>query len=91
MAGTNIEVNGFGSLLVVPAHTASDSAPLQKAAAVLFIVRRLDWPWRLLRVIHLLPSPLLDWIYDQIARHRYLLSGRPGACPLPTAPGRDIR
>ncbi len=89
VAGGTVDVGAFGTLLVVPAGLPKDVAPLQKGAAVLFIIRRLDWPWRLLAVIDFLPSPLLDWTYDQVARHRFLLSGGSEACALPTQTERD--
>ncbi len=86
VAGTTAEVDGLGSLLVAPADSGPHDEPLQKAAAILFIVRRLDWPWRLLGVARFLPSSMLNWIYDQIARHRHLLSGGSGACMVPAPP-----
>lgn len=80
---------GFGSLLVVPGSAAEGSAPLQKGAAVLFIIRRLGWPWRLLSLFRFVPLQALDWGYDRIARNRYLLSGGSASCPVPTGAGLD--
>lgn len=74
-----------GSLLVVPGGDPGSVAPLQKSTAVLFIVRHLEWPWPLLSGLGFLPKQLLDRAYDQVARHRYMLSGRSEACTLPTA------
>ena len=81
--GVAIDTGTFGSLLVVPSGNVTDCAPLQKAAAVLFIIRRLDWPWRLASVARLLPLSLLDWAYDQVARNRYLLARGDQACDVP--------
>ncbi len=81
--GSAIDTGTFGSLLVVPSGNVTDRAPLQKAAAVLFIIRRLDWPWRLASVARVLPLRLLDWAYDQVARNRYLLTKDDQACDVP--------
>ena len=77
------------SLLVVPAASAERLAVLQKSAAVLFIVRHMDWPWRLLAIAALLPDRLLDWAYDVVARHRHLLGEKALSCPLPTTDSRE--
>ena len=74
-----------GSLLVVPSGDPGPAAPLQKSAAALFIVRRLKWPWPLVAGLGFLPKRLLDWAYDQVARHRYMLSGSGDACAVPVA------
>lgn len=77
------------SLLVVPAASSEDPAVLQKSAAVLFIVRHMDWPWRLLSIAGLLPGRLLDWAYDVVARHRHLLGREVLSCSLPAMNSRE--
>lgn len=37
----------------------------------------------LFRLLHLIPSPLRDWLYRRIARNRYRLFGRGDMCALP--------
>jgi predicted DCC family thiol-disulfide oxidoreductase YuxK len=57
---------------------------LLKSTAVIAIARRLPgWSWTasLLAV----PRPIRDWLYDRVARNRFLLFGRRDACMLPTA------
>ena len=71
-----------GTLLVVPSGKPKTEAPLERSAAVLFIVRHLDWPWKLLGVLRWLPKRLLDWGYERVARHRYMLSGASDSCAL---------
>jgi predicted DCC family thiol-disulfide oxidoreductase YuxK len=41
-----------------------------KSAAALRVTRHLSPPWRWLQVLMLLPRPLRDWCYDQVARLR---------------------
>ncbi|MGE9267032.1 MAG: thiol-disulfide oxidoreductase DCC family protein [Verrucomicrobiales bacterium] len=53
-----------------------------RARAVLLILRRLGGFWALAsRLLALIPLPLLDRLYDLIARHRKRLRNK--ACPLP--------
>jgi len=57
---------------------------LTRSDAVLALAARLQRPWRWVRVLHLLPSRLLDAAYDWIASNRYRLFGRlPPRCALP--------
>lgn len=60
-----------------------------KSEAVLRVLGELPFPWRLLRVLALLPRPLRDWVYDRIARHRYRLFGRYDSCPPPRPEDRE--
>jgi len=41
----------------------------------------IGWPWRVLSVTRFLPFS--DWIYDRIARNRYVFGRR--SCPMPSA------
>jgi predicted DCC family thiol-disulfide oxidoreductase YuxK len=55
-----------------------------KSAAVLRLTRRMRQPWRSLGAgARLLPPPLLDWLYERVARNRYRLFGRYDACMVP--------
>lgn len=73
-----------GSVLVFRCTRARPAEPLTKGAAVLFIVGRLRWPWRLLAIARWLPARLLDWGYDHVARSRFMLSGKSESCALPS-------
>ena len=44
----------------------------------------LGGPWRLLRATAIVPRPLRDWVYDQVARNRYRWFGRAEQCALLT-------
>jgi len=55
-----------------------------RSRAALRIARRLDGAWPLLYGLAVLPTPVLDALYDLVARNRYRLFGRTGACRVPT-------
>lgn len=62
-----------------------DAAPrlLSRGEAALFLFRHFGGAWRVLNVLRVLPSPVLDWGYRLVARHRYRLFGKYDTCPLP--------
>lgn len=70
----------FDTMLYVEGARASE-----KSRAFLRIMRRLGLPWSLLEIAGIIPKPLLDWLYDRIARNRYKLFGKYDVCRLPTA------
>ena len=57
---------------------------VNKSRAALFVARELGWPWRAVTVMAVLPKPVLDRVYDAIARSRYRLFGRVEHCVIPT-------
>lgn len=61
---------------------------LEKSAAVLFVLRELGWPWRILALGRWVPSQLRDAVYDFVARHRFAWFGRREACRVPTVAER---
>jgi len=61
---------------------------LMRGRAALFVFSRLSGPWGLLRAFGVLPSPVLDWGYRLVARHRYRIFGKYETCPLPDAATR---
>ena len=69
---------------VVRDHGAPGEQVLTKARAIIYVARRLGFPWALAAVLRVLPWRLLDFAYDQIAHRRYRWFGRHDACPLPT-------
>jgi len=54
-----------------------------KSKAVLRILSLLGNPWRYFYIMRHLPRPILDWIYDRIAKNRFRIFGRPSSCRLP--------
>lgn len=60
-----------------------------KMDAMIWIMRRLGWPWRFAGALACLPHPLANWLYDRIARNRYRLFGRSDVCVRPDASWQD--
>ncbi|WP_371168918.1 thiol-disulfide oxidoreductase DCC family protein [Aliiroseovarius sp. 2305UL8-7] len=60
-----------------------DGTSFVKLAAFCAAMGALGWPWRALLVLKAIPKPIADWMYDRIARNRYVFGRR--SCPLPSA------
>ncbi len=58
--------------------------PHLRSRAFLELVGELRFPWPALAVGAVLPRPIRDWLYDQIAAHRYEWFGRREVCRVPT-------
>lgn len=54
-----------------------------KSDAALYVAGRLPYPWRLLRILQVLPRPWRDRVYDIVARNRYRWFGRRDVCLAP--------
>ena len=63
--------------------------PYVKSDAFFRIVGALPAPWSWLRAGGRLPPAPADWLYDRIARNRYLLFGRLDRCAVPPAGIRE--
>jgi predicted DCC family thiol-disulfide oxidoreductase YuxK len=61
----------------------------RKGRAILFVLRTLGWPWRILTVGAILPTVVIDWFYDRVAKTRYRIFGKLEACRLPSAEERS--
>lgn len=62
------------------AHTKSDAA--------LEIAHHLPGFWASLSLLRMVPRPIRDFLYDQVARNRYRLFGKTEQCLVPTV---DVR
>ncbi len=65
-------------------YRTPDGRILTKSRAALFVTGALGWPWTLARVAGVLPTWLLDRVYDVIARNRYRVFGRRDRCLVPS-------
>ncbi|TPM35590.1 DCC1-like thiol-disulfide oxidoreductase family protein [Mesorhizobium sp. B2-3-4] len=63
--------------------------PFIRLDSFVAVMAELGWPWRVARVLLLLPRPLRDWLYDRIAKNRHALFGRKDSCDVPPAGLRD--
>lgn len=80
LANAGLSVDGLATLLLVDGQRS-----WQQTAAILRILHRLGWPWRLAWVAWLIPAPLRDALYRLVARNRYRIFGRSDVCLLPAA------
>jgi predicted DCC family thiol-disulfide oxidoreductase YuxK len=71
------------SFYVLADYRASHARMFRKSSAALFIARELGWPWKAAVLLRVLPTAILDRIYDGIARRRYRLFGRFEHCLTP--------
>lgn len=61
-----------------------------KMAAFAAAVSAIGWPWRMFAVLGYIPRPLSDWLYDRIARNRYLFGRRKCVLPSDELRGRIV-
>jgi predicted DCC family thiol-disulfide oxidoreductase YuxK len=76
-ADNTIDVDDDTVVLQEDAHVYT------KSAAALRIAVHLTWPWRLLTIFRIIPTPIRDGIYDVIARNRYNWFGKRETCMVP--------
>jgi predicted DCC family thiol-disulfide oxidoreductase YuxK len=55
-----------------------------KSTAVLRILGKLPFPWKLMVAFIIIPKCIRDVVYDVIARNRYLWFGKAGSCGIPS-------
>ena len=72
------------TMYVVVNYRGTTPTLLQKGRAALFVMAALGWPWKAAAVFRVLPRPVLDFLYDIVARHRYRLFGRRDQCLMPS-------
>ena len=62
----------------------ADGQAYRRSRAVLETLRRLGGPWSWLYALVVLPRPVRDWLYEQVAVRRYRLFGKRDVCRVPT-------
>ena len=55
-----------------------------RSMAVLEVAKELDWPWRALRVLRVIPRMFRDPLYSIVARNRYRWFGKKDRCMVPS-------
>jgi len=71
------------SFYVVRDYRTPQAQSLVKGRAALFVGNALGWPWRAVALFGVLPTAVLDFGYDLVARYRYRVFGRFDQCMLP--------
>ena len=75
----------YDSFVVVEGLGSPDERLFTKSRAARRVARGLGGRWRALGLLGaLLPGPLADWLYDQVATRRYRWFGKADACLLPS-------
>lgn len=69
----------FNTMLYVEGAKCFD-----KSDAVLNVINKLGFPWRVFFVFKILPKGLRNWFYDRVALNRYALFGKYDTCMLPS-------
>lgn len=59
-----------------------------RSDAILAILSDLGCEYRLLNIFYLIPFPIRDWVYDQIAKRRYRWFGKCDMCS--TVPNDEV-
>lgn len=72
------------SFYVLADFRTPDARVFMRSDAALFVAGQLEWPWRAIRVAGILPTALLDLVYDVVARTRYRVFGRHQQCLIPS-------
>jgi predicted DCC family thiol-disulfide oxidoreductase YuxK len=75
--------NELSSFFVVANYRAEDARIFSKSRAAMFVARELGWPWKVAILMRVLPTAVLDRLYDVVARSRYRLFGRFDHCLTP--------
>jgi predicted DCC family thiol-disulfide oxidoreductase YuxK len=79
LSGFGLSANELYSIILINKGTY-----LQKSDAALEIAKNLQQPWPLLYAFKIVPRFFRDWIYDLIAKNRYLWFGKKDSCMIPT-------
>jgi predicted DCC family thiol-disulfide oxidoreductase YuxK len=88
--GANADV--LTTMYVVVNYRGAAPRLLAKSRAALFVIARLGWPWKAGALLGVLPTSVLDYLYDIVARYRYRVFGQHDHClmPRPEVRGRFI-
>ena len=60
-----------------------------RSSAALFVAAELGWPWKMAVLMRILPTSILDHVYNVVARNRYRVFGRDQQCLTPRSEFRD--
>ena len=73
----------LNSFYVVADYRTPGITAFTKSRAAIFVARELGWPWKVLCTAGILPTVVLDSIYDLVARNGYRMFGRSETCLVP--------
>jgi predicted DCC family thiol-disulfide oxidoreductase YuxK len=79
----------LASFRVMANYRANTPQLFSRSGAALFVAGELGWPWKLAGLMRVLPSSILDHVYNVVARNRYRVFGRHERCLMPRPEFRD--
>jgi predicted DCC family thiol-disulfide oxidoreductase YuxK len=62
---------------------------LDQGRASMRVLRELGGVWRIVSWLGILPTPILNWGYQLVARRRYRFFGKLESCPIPSPEERE--
>lgn len=84
--------NELASFHVLANCRANSPQMFSRSSAALFVAGELGWPWKMAVLMRILPTSILDHVYNVVARNRYRVFGRYDQCltPRPEFRGRFV-
>jgi predicted DCC family thiol-disulfide oxidoreductase YuxK len=76
------------TVYVVADHGGANERLLWKGRAIVFLLPQLGGVWRGAHLLDAVPTVVVDFVYDRVAKGRYRWFGRLDACPVPSARDR---
>jgi len=73
----------LSSFFVVSNFRTARARMVGRGRAALFVAGELGWPWKAAGLFRVVPTAILDRLYDIVARNRYRLFGRFDRCLIP--------
>ena len=83
LARHGIDHTNLDTVYALRNHEKPDEQLLTGGDAVLFFAEMLGGIWRVARLARMVPRPIRNRLYDFVARNRYRVFGKSGACVLP--------
>jgi predicted DCC family thiol-disulfide oxidoreductase YuxK len=71
------------SFYVLANYRTGHTRIFSRSSAALFVAGELGWPWKAAVLMRVLPTAVLDRVYDVVARSRYRVFGRHEQCLRP--------
>ena len=84
-----IQPGNLDTFYLVTDHAQPGEQLSERSEAAIAVLRELGGIWALAALpLRVLPTPIRDWGYNLVARHRYRVFGKYDVCPLPEAKDR---